>query len=41
MTIAQQEVIVQEQPKIKTLFLFKSIPFLLGIGSFFLAWLLF
>ncbi|MFM2322828.1 MAG: hypothetical protein RLZZ225_981 [Pseudomonadota bacterium] len=40
MNISQQEVFVQDQSKIKTLFLTKSIPFLLAIGSFFLAWLL-
>lgn len=40
MDILQQEIIVQDQPKIKTLFLIKLIPFFLGLGCFFLAWLL-
>ncbi len=35
-----EETLVQEQPKIKSLFLVKSIPFFLGLGCFFLAWLL-
>ncbi len=35
-----EETFVQERSKIKTLFLFKSIPFFLGLGCFFLAWLL-
>lgn len=35
MDLSQQGVFVQEQPKVKTLFLTKLIPFLLAIGSFF------
>ncbi len=38
MDISQQEVFVQKQPKIKTLFLTKSIPLFLGLGCFYLAW---
>lgn len=35
MELSHQGVFVQEQPKVKALFLTKSIPFLSAIGSFF------